>query len=401
MVSVPDAPHQPARLHDRSDISGPRRAVVKIGSSSLTRFDGHLDETALRIIADEVAGLLRRGWDVVLVSSGAIAAALGPLGLESRPSEVATQQAAASVGQSLLATAWSGAFGAHGRISGQILLNEADVIRSDTYQNVRTALEANLAMGVIPIINENDATATQEIRFGDNDRLAALVAQLLGADLLVLLTDVDGLYTKNPREPDAERISVVDDFAALVDVKIGSVGSKVGTGGMVTKLAAAHHAATTGTATVLTASENFAQAVNGEDVGTFFPAQEGRRNSRLVWLRYATRGAGTLTIDAGAAEALRKKRRSLLAVGITRVEGAFGAGVPVDIADPEGTVLARGLVAYSSEDLRMMAGLTTKELRASRGKDYGRSVVHRDSMVMLASPVKEAPVAPTTDITVP
>ena len=387
MVTVPAEPHQPARPLSRTDIPGPRRAVVKIGSSSLTRADGHLDETALRVIADQVAALLVDGWDVVLVSSGAIAAALGPLGLDARPTDVPTQQACASVGQSLLAPAWSGAFGAHGRISGQLLLTEADVIRPDTYRNVRSALEAMLAVGVIPVINENDTTATHEIRFGDNDRLAALVAQLIGADLLVLLTDVDGLYTKNPAEPDAERISVVDDFAALVDVKVGSVGSKVGTGGMVTKLDAAHHASTTGTATVLTQAAHFGDAVSGKDVGTFFPAQTGRRRSRLVWLRYATRGAGTLRLDEGAAAAIGSRRRSLLAVGITEVDGAFSAGVPVDIAAPDGTVIARGLVAYSSEDLRVMAGLTTGELRERLGDHYGRSVVHRDAMVILGSTV--------------
>lgn len=387
MAAIPTEPHQPARLLARTDIPGPRRAVIKVGSSSLTRADGHLDETALRLLADQVAELLRQGWDIVLVSSGAIAASLGPLGLSDRPGDVPTQQACAAVGQSLLASAWSAAFGAHGRRSGQLLLTEADVIRPDTYLNVRSALEAMLAMGVIPVINENDTTATHEIRFGDNDRLAALVAQLLGADLLVLLTDVDGLYTKNPADPDAERISVVDDFAALVDVKVGSVGSKVGTGGMVTKLDAAHHAATTGTATVLTRASRFGEAASGKDVGTFFPAQTGRRRSRLVWLRYATRGAGTLRLDQGAADAIGSRRRSLLAVGITAVEGAFSAGVPVDLAAPDGTVIARGLVGYSSEDLRVMAGLTTSELRERLGENYGRSVVHRDAMVLLGSPL--------------
>lgn len=390
MVTVPDAPHQPARLLSRTDIPGPRRTVVKIGSSSLTRPDGHLDETALRVIADQVAELIKQDWDVVLISSGAIAAAMGPLGLDARPTDVPTQQASASVGQALLAGAWSAAFGAHGRISGQFLLTEADVIRPETYRNVRTALEATLELGVVPVINENDTTATHEIRFGDNDRLAALVAQLLGADLLVLLTDVDGLYTKNPAEPDAERLSVVEDFAALVDVNVGSVGSKVGTGGMVTKLDAAHHAATTGTATLLTSAATFAEGTAGQDVGTFFPAQQGRRRSRLVWLRYATRGAGRITVDPGAAEALRGRRRSLLAVGIAEVEGAFPAGVPVDIAAPDGDVIARGLVGYSSEDLRAMAGLTTKELRERMGDRFGRSAVHRDDMVMISSPVADA-----------
>lgn len=376
---------QPARLTSREQITDARRIVVKIGSSSLTDPQGRLDPAAVAAIAEQAAGLVHRGAEVVLVSSGAIAAALGPLGLDARPSDVAMQQAAASVGQSLLAAAWSQSFARHDLMVGQVLLTESDVIRSETYRSVRTALEALLGMGAVPVINENDTTATHEIRFGDNDRLAALVAQLIGADLLVLLTDVDALYTAPPHQEGARRIGVVEDPSALDGVSVGSVGSRVGTGGMVTKLAAAQHAATTGTATVLTAMDRFGPAAAGQDVGTFFPAHHGRRRSRLVWLRFATRGAGTLVVDAGAAQALRSRRRSLLPVGITAVEGAFGPGVPVDVADPEGTVLARGLVAYGSEDLRRMIGRGTSELRADLGSRYGRPAVHRDDLVVLSS----------------
>lgn len=377
-------PRQPERLTDRTHVRRARRVVVKIGSSSLTDAAGRLDPGAVRAVAEHVAALGARGIDVVIVSSGAIAAALAPLGLSRRPDDVATQQAAASVGQSLLASAWAQALGAHGIVAGQVLLTESDVIRRETYRNVRTALDALLDMRVVPVINENDTTATHEIRFGDNDRLAALVAQVIGADLLILLTDVDGLYTAPPREPGARRIGVVADESTLADVNVGSVGSSVGTGGMVTKLAAAQHASTTGTATILTAAGLLGSALAGEDVGTFFPARHGRRRSRLVWLRFATRGAGTLHVDEGAANALVSRRRSLLAVGISGVEGTFPAGVPVDVAAPDGAVIARGLVSYSSEDVRSILGRSSAELGREHGEAFRRPVLHRDELVVLA-----------------
>jgi glutamate 5-kinase len=362
----------------RADVTLARRIVVKIGSSSLTGADGRLRPEVVRRIADVAARLVAEDREIVIVSSGAIAASLAPLDLPARPTDVPTQQAAASVGQALLARAWSEAFAAHDLITGQVLLTEADVIRSHTYTSVRTALEALLALGAVPVINENDTTATHEIRFGDNDRLAALVAQLLGADLVVLLTDVDA-----PSEPGSRRIPQVADADVLEGVSVGSVGSAVGTGGMVTKLSAAQHAATTGTATVLTSTDNFAEAVAGADVGTFFPARHGRRRSRLVWLRFATRGAGTLHVDEGAASALVSRRRSLLAVGVTRVSGTFAAGVPVDVQGPGGNVIARGLVAFSSDELHDMLGRSTGDLRAERGSTFGRPVIHRDDLVLL------------------
>ena len=381
-MSTPEL-RQPGRITSREALGAARRIVVKIGSSSLTDEHGQLDEQRVRGIADVAAHLAGRGTELVIVSSGAIAAALSPLGLAERPSSVELQQAAASVGQALLAGAWSSALGAHGLITGQVLLTESDVIRPETYRNVRSALEALLDLQAVPVVNENDTTATHEIRFGDNDRLAALVAQLLGADALILLTDVDALYTAPPREPGAERIGVVEDVARLAGVSIGSVGSKVGTGGMVTKLSAAQLASTTGTAALMTSADRFAEAVRGSDVGTFFPAHHGRRRSRLVWLRFATRGAGTLHLDEGAAGAVRTRRRSLLAVGVTRVEGTFPAGVPVDVAAPDGTVIGRGITDFSSDELRAMAGHGTDEARELLGERYRRPAIHRDQLVVL------------------
>jgi glutamate 5-kinase len=368
-VSVAEL-RQPSRLTAREDLADARRIVVKIGSSSLTDERGRLDQARIDAVAEVAATLSERGTELVIVSSGAIAAALAPLGLAERPTSVPLQQAAASVGQALLATAWSRAFAAHSRTTGQVLLTESDVIRPQTYRNVRSALEALLELGTVPVVNENDTTATHEIRFGDNDRLAALVAQLLGADALILLTDVDALYTAPPSEPGAERIGQVEDVARLAGVSIGPVS-------------AAQLASTTGTAALMTSAERFAEAVEGRDVGTFFPAHHGRRRSRLVWLRFATRGAGTLHLDEGAAGAVRSRRRSLLAVGVTRVEGTFPAGVPVDVAAPDGTVIGRGLTDFSSDELRAMAGRGTDEAREMLGERYRRPAIHRDQLVVL------------------
>lgn len=379
---------EPARLTSRSEIERARRVVIKIGSSSLTGEGGQLRDDVIRQLAASVSALVRRGHDVVIVSSGAIAAALGPMGLTARPRNVASQQAAASIGQGLLIGAYTRAFGEHSLHVGQVLLTEADVISSDTYRNVRGSLEALLELRVVPIVNENDTTATHEIRFGDNDRLASLVAQVIGADLLVLLTDVDGLFTAPPNQPGARRVPEVPDAAQLEGVSIGTVGTSVGTGGMVTKLSAAHNAAITGTATVLTLPENFDQVMDGQDCGTFFPARAGRRRSRLMWLRYATRGSGTLVLDDGAVAAVTLRRTSVLPVGIIDVRGEFPEGVPVDLESADGTVVARGLSHFSAEDIRRMRGASTDDLRARLGDEFARVVIHRDDLVVLK---REAP----------
>lgn len=377
-------PRQPQRITERGQVTGAERVIMKIGSSSLTGADHLISGEAIARIADCAADLRRRGVEVVLVSSGAIAAALGVLNLAERPSDIPMQQAAASVGQARLAAAWAEGFARHGIVTGQVLLTEADVLSRETYRNVRSALESLLALGVIPVVNENDTTATDEIRFGDNDRLAALLAQALGADLLVLLTDVDGLHTAPPGTPGSERLSRVEDPAALTGVSIGSVGSKVGTGGMVTKLSAASLAAATGSAVVLAQATSLAQVIAGEDVGTFFPARHsGRRNAKMVWLRFATRGAGRLVVDDGAATALRTGRRSLLPVGLTQIEGTFPAGVPVDVVTDEGDVFARGLVEYSSEELRMMRGKDSADIKKTLGVSRARPAIHHDHLVLL------------------
>lgn len=380
---IGQATREPARLSERAQVASARRIVIKIGSSSLTLPGGALNREAITALSTHVSRLMDEGRDVAIVSSGAIAAALAPMGISERPRSVQGQQAAASIGQGVLLAAYTHAFAAHGYTVGQVLLTENDMIRSDTYRNVRALLEQLVGLRVVPIINENDATATHEIRFGDNDRLASLVAQVMGADLLVLLTDVDGLFTKPPSEAGSQRIPLVADAARLDGVEIGATGSSVGTGGMVTKLSAAHNAAITGTATVLTTPDRLPGAVEGADVGTFFPARAGKRRSRLMWLRYATKGAGTIVLDEGAVAAVARSRTSILAVGIREVRGEFREGVPVDVVSESGVLVARGLTNFSSGDLRRMQGHPTDVLRTMLGEEYARAALHRDEIVVV------------------
>ena len=359
-----------------------RRVVVKIGSSSLTGPDGLLDPSRVRALVDAVAARVADGCHVVIVSSGAIAAGLGPLGLAKRPKDLGTLQAAASVGQGLLVAAYAGAAARHQLTVAQVLLTADDVARRVGYRNARTTLNRLLELGVVPVVNENDAVATEEIRFGDNDRLAALVAHLVEADLLVLLSDVDALYDRPPSSPGAVRVDVVA-AGELVDVEIGGSFSTVGTGGMATKIDAARIAAGAGVTTVLTSAAQVVPALAGTSVGTLFEAATTRLQSRRLWLAHATAPRGTLHLDAGAVRALVTKGASLLAAGVSTVDGDFAAGDAVLMVDPAGVAVARGLVGYPAEVLRGMLGRSTPELVARLGPAFEREVVHRDDLALL------------------
>ncbi len=359
------------------------RIVVKIGSSSLTVGTG-LDGRQVDALVDALAAARRRGDEVVLVSSGAIAAGLQPLGLKARPRDLPTQQAAASVGQGLLVHRYTERFAAHDIVAAQVLLTVDDVTRRSHYRNAFQTFARLLELGVVPIVNENDTVATSEIRFGDNDRLAALVAHLVHADHLVLLSDVDGLYDRHPGEPGAQRIAEVAGMDELVEVDVSRVGSAVGTGGMVTKLEAARLATEAGIPVTLTSAENAEAALAGEQVGTRFTATGKRRSTRLLWLEHVSDTKGSLHIDAGAWRALAERNASLLPAGITSVTGSFVAGDPVDVVDGDGAVVARGIVTYDSDELPSLLGRSTRELAAELGADYEREVIHRDDLVLLA-----------------
>ncbi|KAA8818442.1 glutamate 5-kinase [Bifidobacterium rousetti] len=374
----------PSQAEIRRRIAEAETVVVKVGSSSLTSPNGHLDATRLNALVAALSEAHRQGARVVLVSSGAIAAGFGPLGFDERPTDVATQQAAAAVGQGLLMAQYEAAFGRFGVHVGQILITAEDTIRATQYRNVQRTLDRLLDLGVVPIVNENDSLASNEIRFGDNDRLSALVANLVRADALVLLTDVDGLYTAPPSQPGARRIGYVPNVVdALGEVKVGGTGSKVGTGGMVTKLEAARVAAVSGIPTVLTCAGNAGPALMGDPVGTAFAPVKHRGSTRRLWIGFAAEPRGTIIVDSGAAKAVRGGRASLLAAGALEVRGAFSAGDPVWIDSDDGAHLARGLAGYDSEEIERMLGRNTAQLKRILGPEYTHPLVHRDNLVLV------------------
>ncbi|TJY70474.1 glutamate 5-kinase [Arthrobacter sp. CAU 1506] len=374
---------EPATTADRTLLATAERLVVKVGSSSLTSVAGGISEEALLSLVEVLAARRNAGTEVILVSSGAISAGLAPLGLGRRPRDLATQQAAASVGQGLLMARYTQAFGARGITVSQVLLTAEDLMRRQHYANAYRAMHRLLHLGVVPVVNENDTVATHEIRFGDNDRLAALVAHLVKADALLLLSDVDALYDGPPKDG-AQRIPLVAGPEDLDGVNIGRTGAAgVGTGGMMTKVEAAGIAAGSGIPALVTSTPNAARALSGEDVGTWFAVSGTRRPPRLLWLAHLASVQGRLVLDDGAVQAVRDKHRSLLPAGIVSVKGDFEPGDPVELADGDGRVVGRGLVNFSSYELPRMLGRSTKELAASLGRQYEREIIHVDDLVVL------------------
>ncbi|MCL2652867.1 MAG: glutamate 5-kinase [Propionibacteriaceae bacterium] len=355
----------------RAAVASARRVVVKVGSSSLASARGGIDDEALAGLVDTLAVVAKSGREVVLVTSGAIAAGCEPLGLGRRPVDLAQQQAAAAVGQGLLIARYTQAFAKHGLTVAQVLLSVGDIARRTSYANALRTFGALTRLGVVPIVNENDTVATREIRFGDNDRLAALVAELVRARALVLLSDVDALYTARPDTPGAEPISFVPKLADL-SADVDQAGtSGVGSGGMVSKIEAAGLASAAGIPVILTSCAQVGQALAGEPVGTAFAASTRHRPRRLLWLADASETQGRLHVDAGAVKALTTTAASLLAAGITAVDGTFDAGDPVEIVGPDGRVVARGLVGFASHELPSQLGVR-----------FGHEVVHRDDLVL-------------------
>jgi glutamate 5-kinase len=365
----------------------PRRAVIKVGSNALRTDAGLLDRDQVRRVAAALVAARDGGTEVVLVSSGAVAAGLAPLGLDDRPADLVTLQSAASVGQVELVHEYQGHLAAHGIAGGQVLLTQDDFVRRTRYLNARATFQRLLELDAVPVVNENDVVATDELAYGDNDRLAALVATMLDAQLLVLLSDVPGLYDADPRtDPDAALIPRVDDPTAIDPAILGGVGSYVGSGGMRSKVDAAHVAVLSACHAVIAHAAEpdvVARVLAGDEVGTWFVAQPRRYEARRLWIGFALTTHGRLHVDPGAAEALRTRGVSLLSVGISRVEGSFVAGDAVEVVDPNGVVLARGLVNYDAAELPPLLGRSTRELARELGAEYEREVVHRDDLVVL------------------
>lgn len=362
------------------------RVVVKIGSSSLTRGGGELDASAVEALAATVSDVLDEGRQVVVVTSGAIAGALGSLGLRRRPKDLATQQAAASVGQGALLSAYRTAFARRDRTVGQVLLTADDMVRRAHYRNAQRTLYRLLEMGAVPLVNENDTVATDEIRFGDNDRLAAMVAHLVHADALVLLSDVPGLFDGPPSREGSSLIPEVASPTDVLGLDVSRPGrSGVGSGGMRTKIEAAQIAAGAGIPVVLAHADEAAAALAGEPVGTYFRITGKREPTRLLWLRHAADTQGGVILDPGAVEAVAKRRKSLLPAGILEVRGEFSARDPIELLDENGHIVGRGLVNFDSSELPELLGRSTKDLAKEFGSFYEREVIHRDDLVILAS----------------
>ena len=359
--------------------------LVKLGSSIVAADDGELRVDVLDSVCEQVAALEQGGERVVLVTSGAIARGIRMLELPARPRAMDELQAASAVGQGDLFRAYEERLSRNGTHAAQVLLTAADIAARTNYLNARQTLRRLIQWGVVPVVNENDTTATDEISFGDNDFLAAQVAILLDARLLVLLSNVEGLHSADPSaDPDAARVERVGDFSELGEMEIGDRTSAFGSGGMRSKVAAAKMASEAGIPSVIcdgTRPGSLLGAANGDEVGTRFAAQEARSSSFKLWLKYAKPTRGRLTVDGGAARVLRERGSSLLPVGITAVEGEFEAGDAVEVLI-DGSVLGKGIVDYSARELGQVIGLKSDAIREQL-PHAADEAIHRDRFVLL------------------
>jgi glutamate 5-kinase len=359
------------------------RIIAKIGTASVTDERGAIDRAAVAKLSDEVAALRAGGDEVVIVSSGAVAAGVAALGLDSRPSDVRTLQALSAAGQSRLVEAYNLELARHGLVGAQVLVDPHDFVDRRQYLHARSTIERLLELGCVPVVNENDAIANDELRYGDNDRLAALVANSIGADVLVLLTDMDGVYTSDPRrDPAATLIPLVGTDDPLLAVRADAGGSGRGSGGMASKLTAARMASWSGVRSVIARAARpgvLAGAVSDELVGTTFQAHAKALSARKLWIAFASEVMGTIEVDAGAQRALTERPNSLLPAGAVAVRGAFAEGDTVDLVGPGGVPFARGLAAIDAGILRTVLGRQTRDLP----NGIPHEVVHRDDLVVL------------------
>lgn len=364
-----------------------RICVAKIGSNSLVDEQGRLDEAFLARLAGQIACAVRDGWRPVIVTSGAVAGGVARLKLGERPPGLPERQALAAIGQIGLVHLWERALAAEGLCAAQLLLTHGDFSDRERNQNLMATVRALFAFGAVPVINENDPIATQELTVGDNDHLSALVASQLGAEVLVLLTDIDGVYDADPRSnPAAKRLREIPLVSAAVLAAAGGAGAR-GRGGMRSKIEGARLAAASGVATVIAAARErdvLTRALSGGDVGTRVLARGERVDARRRWLAVARRVKGRIHVDAGAVKALTQRGTSLLPAGIVRVDGAFGVGDTVAIVDPDGLEIARGLASISGDELARVAGKRSDAAATVLGHALPKAAVHRDDLLVLA-----------------
>ncbi len=363
-----------------------KRIVIKIGSTILASAEEGLNSKRLGTIAEDISAIVDKGIEVVIVSSGAVAAGLKKLGLKSKPKDIKLKQAAAAIGQSSLMWAYESSFAGHGKKVAQVLLTR-DVITDRTrYINAKNTLQTLITYGVIPVINENDPVSVDEIKFGDNDLLASLTAGLVEADMLVNLSDVEGLYSKDPKEKGAKIIKKVKKVTAAIEKKAAGRGSAVGTGGMYSKILAAKQATTHGIPVVIMNGKRkglLKKRLEGKEVGTYFHAKEEKLSSKKGWIAYCVRSKGRIVLDDGAVKALREMGKSLLPSGILKVEGEFIKGDAVNCLDKKGNKIAKGLTNYSSKELKKIKGKKTSEIEKVLSYKYSDEALHRDNMVVV------------------
>ncbi len=362
-----------------------KSVVVKVGSGVLTAPDG-LNPSIIKSLAADIFGLTNSGRQVILVSSGAVAAGMRRMGLKKRPATIREKQAVAAIGQSRLMRLYEKAFEEHGLMVAQILLTRFDLCDRIHYLNARNTLKTLLGWGILPIINENDTVAVDELKFGDNDNLAAMVAHLLDADIMVNLTDIDGLYTGDPRtDTNACRLDFVERVTEKIESMACASPGAVGTGGMASKVAAAKKVSEAGIGAVVTNGKQpgvLAALFDGQYTGTFFAPSTKRLPSKKCWIAYALKPQGALIVDDGAARAIEKQGKSLLPIGIVQVEGIFPVGAAVECRRQDGSVIGVGLTNYDSASVEKILGLSSAQVRQTLGEKHHDEVIHRDNLVV-------------------
>lgn len=373
---------------ERADLKAMKRIVVKVGTSTITYPNGKINYEKIEKMARIMTDLQNQGKQMILVSSGAGAVGVGRMGFAAKPKDIPGKQACAAVGQGILMHIYERIFGEYGQIVSQVLLTKMDMVYRHSYANARNALLELLRWNVIPIINENDVVAIDEFKIGDNDNLSALVSSLVDADLDILLSDIDGLYTANPKtHPEAQLVELVEEVTPELEATAGGAGSQNATGGMLTKLQAAKNAMGAGVAMIIANGEDpdvIRQILRGDRIGTLFVPRQSHLRFRNQWLAFGSRISGRIIVDDGLAQALQQKSScSILPVGIAGVEGHFESGSTVSVVSQSGRELARGLVNYNADEVTRIKGCKTSEIEEKIGYKHSDEVIHRDNLVML------------------